>query len=80
MHEFGIGRAANLAIASLPGFTLAGDVSGSDKYYREDIVEPPILALRGAITVPGAPGLGVQPVEERIQAHTLRTATLGVNK
>ena len=41
MHEFGIGRAANLAIASLPGFTLPGDVSGSDKYYRQDLVEPP---------------------------------------
>ena len=38
MHEFGIGRAANVAIASLPGFTLPGDVSGSDKYYAEDIV------------------------------------------
>ena len=55
MHEFGIGRAANVAIASLPGFTLPGDVSGSDKYYREDLVEPPILATRGAIAVfPGA--------------------------
>ncbi len=50
MHEFGIGRAANVAIASLPGFTLPGDVSGSDKYYAEDIVDPPILAHNGAIT------------------------------
>ena len=49
MHEFGIGRAANVAIASLPGFTLPGDVSGSDKYYAEDIVDPPILAHDGAI-------------------------------
>ena len=40
MHEFGIGRAANVAIASLPGFTIPGDVSGSDKYYAEDLVEP----------------------------------------
>ena len=47
MHEFGIGRAANVAIASLPGFTIPGDVSGSDKYYAEDIVEPPILARSG---------------------------------
>ena len=39
MHEFGIGRAANLAIASLPGFTLPGDISGSDKYYRQDVVQ-----------------------------------------
>ncbi len=44
MHEFGIGRAANIAIASLPGFTLPGDISGSDKYYVEDLVDPPIVA------------------------------------
>src|ERR671933_2079907 len=48
MHEFGIGRAANVAISSLPGFTLPGDISGSDKYYAEDLVEPPIRATRGA--------------------------------
>ncbi|HEX8201308.1 MAG TPA: o-succinylbenzoate synthase, partial [Isosphaeraceae bacterium] len=46
MHEFGIGRAANVALASLPGFALPGDVSGSDKYYHEDLVEPPIRAER----------------------------------
>jgi O-succinylbenzoate synthase len=76
MHEFGIGRAANLAIASLPGFTLPGDVSGSDKYYREDLVEPPIRATRGAIAVPSGPGLGVEPVAERIGRHTLREWSL----
>ena len=78
MHEFGIGRAANLAIASLPGFSLPGDVSGSDKYYREDLVEPPILAHRGAIAVPRAPGLGVEPVEERIRRQTLRVWSIHV--
>ena len=76
MHEFGIGRAANVTIASLPGFTLPGDVSGSDKYYRRDVVAPPILAVNGAIAVPDSPGLGVEPVEDEIRAHTLRTATL----
>jgi O-succinylbenzoate synthase len=76
MHEFGIGRAANVAIASLPGFTLPGDVSGSDKYYKMDIVDPPILANRGAIPVPNRPGLGVEPLEDRITAHALRSATL----
>jgi O-succinylbenzoate synthase len=76
MHEFGIGRAANLAIASLPGFTLPGDVSGSDKYYREDIVEPPILAAQGAIAVPTGPGLGVELREDQIRAHTIRAVTL----
>src|SRR5262249_31793322 len=76
MHEFGIGRAANVAIASLPGFTLPGDVSGSDKYYAEDIVEPAILAHQGAIRVFDGPGLGVEPIEQRIAAHTLRAITI----
>ena len=77
MHEFGIGRAANVAIASLPGFTLPGDVSGSDKYYLEDIVEPPILAHRGAVTVPTMPGLGHQPLLDRIERHTYRELVIG---
>jgi O-succinylbenzoate synthase len=76
MHEFGIGRAANVAIAALPGFTLPGDVSGSDKYYAEDIVEPPIRANDGAIRVFEGPGLGVEPVEERIEARSLRTLAI----
>jgi o-succinylbenzoate synthase len=76
MHEFGIGRAANVAVAALPGFTLPGDVSGSDKYYAEDIVEPPIRAHNGAIRVFEGPGLGVEPVEERIEARTLRRLSL----
>jgi len=76
MHEFGIGRAANVAVASLPGFTLPGDVSGSDKYYREDLVEPPVLARGGAVPVPTGPGLGHEPVADRIARHTLRALTL----
>ncbi len=76
MHEFGIGRAANVAIASLLGFTLAGDVSGSDKYYASDIVDPPVLAHDGAIKVFDGPGLGVEPVEERIRARTLREISI----
>jgi O-succinylbenzoate synthase len=76
MHEFGVGRAANVAIASLPGFTLPGDVSGSDKYYAEDVVEPPILARRGAIAMFEGPGLGVVPVAERVEARTLRALTV----
>jgi O-succinylbenzoate synthase len=76
MHEFGIGRAANVAIASLPGFTLPGDVSGSDKYYRHDIVDPPILASRGAIRVPDRPGLGVEPIADRIKDSEIRTLSI----
>jgi o-succinylbenzoate synthase len=75
MHEFGIGRAANVAVASLPGFSLPGDVSGSDKYYREEIVEPPIIANRGVVEVPTGPGIGHRPLLDRIVRHTLRELT-----
>jgi O-succinylbenzoate synthase len=77
MHEFGIGRAANVAICSLPGFSLPGDVSGSDKAYREDIVDPPIRAFAGTIPVPWErAGLGFEPNRERIRAATVRELTL----
>ena len=77
MHEFGVGRAANVAIASLPGFTLPGDVSGSDKYYREEIVEPPIVADRGVVIVPEGPGTGHRPLMERISKYSSRELVLG---
>jgi O-succinylbenzoate synthase len=74
MHEFGIGRAANVAICSLPGFTLPGDVSASDRAYREDIVDPPIRAHSGAIDVPwDRPGLGFDANPERIRDRTSRS-------
>lgn len=72
MHEFGIGRAANVALASLSGFVLPGDVSGSAKYFAEDLVEPPILADRGLIEVPETPGLGHEPLLSRIERAALR--------
>ena len=78
MHEFGIGRAANVALASLPGFTLAGDVSGSDKYYAQDLVDPPVLARAGEVPVPWErPGLGHQPIMERLEEQLMQTATIG---
>lgn len=77
MHEFGVGRAANVAISSLPGFTLPGDVSASDRAYREDIVDPPIRAHDGAIDVPwNRPGLGFDANLERIKARTVRELVL----
>lgn len=77
MHEFGVGRAANVAICSLPGFTLPGDISASDRAYREDIVDPPIRAQEGAIEVPwDRAGLGFDANLERIQARTERQLVL----
>jgi O-succinylbenzoate synthase len=80
MHEYGIGRAANVAISTLAGFTLPGDVSGSDKYYAEDIVDPPILATRGAITAPSRPGLGWEPNEARLSRFVVRQQTLSLSQ
>jgi O-succinylbenzoate synthase len=59
MLETGIGRAANVALAALPGFTLPGDTSASDRYYARDIVTDPFVLDDGCLTVPTGPGLGV---------------------
>ncbi|TDD47963.1 o-succinylbenzoate synthase [Kribbella antibiotica] len=58
MHEFGIGRAANVALSSLQGFSLPSDVSASAKYYTQDVITPPVTATQGAVRVPTAAGLG----------------------
>jgi O-succinylbenzoate synthase len=72
MLETGVGRASNLALASLPGFSLPGDISASDRYYHEDITrERFTLNPDSTITVPTAPGLGVT-----IDPAALRGATL----
>jgi o-succinylbenzoate synthase len=76
MHEFGVGRAANIALASLPGFTLPSDVSGSDKYYARDVTTEPILADHGVVAVPTSAGLGVEVDEEWVAANTVRTAVV----
>lgn len=73
MLETGIGRAANVALASLPGFALPNDISASARYWREDIIEPPfVLEHDGTITVPTGAGLGVRVVPERLQKVTTR--------
>jgi O-succinylbenzoate synthase len=66
MHEFGVGRAANVALSALPGFTMPGDLSGSDERYEFDVVDPPILARDGAIPVPSGAGIGYRVLEDRI--------------
>jgi O-succinylbenzoate synthase len=77
MLETGIGRASNLALASLPGFTLPGDISASERYYAEDIAEPLFkLNPDSTIQVPEGPGLGVRVVESALQRATLRRELL----
>ena len=60
MLETGLGRAANVALAALPGFTLPGDISASDRYYRQDLTAPFVLS-DGHLAVPPAPGSGSSP-------------------
>src|ERR1700727_2114083 len=76
MLETGIGRAANLALGALPGFTLLGDTSASDRYYKTDITEPFTLS-DGHLDVPTGPGLGVTPIASELSAVTTWTEWIG---
>ena len=69
MLETGLGRAANVALAALPNFTLPGDTSASDRYFRRDITEPFVLR-DGRLPVPDGPGLGVSPIPDALNEVT----------
>lgn len=71
MIEFGISRAHNLALASLPGFTIPGDISGSDHYWEEDIIEPEIKVQGGSIILPDRPGIGFELNRKRLKEVTI---------
>jgi o-succinylbenzoate synthase len=71
MLETGIGRAFNLALASLPGFTLPADMSPARLFYAEDLVEPTFdVRADGTIEVPRLPGVGFPVQEDRIARYT----------
>jgi O-succinylbenzoate synthase len=73
MLEAGIGRAHNIAMSTLPGFTLPGDVSASARYWEKDIIVPPVVvSADGTIEAPSGPGIGFALDEERIEALTVR--------
>lgn len=76
MLETGIGRAANAALAALPGFTLPGDVSASDRFYERDIVTEPIVLDDGFVRVPTGPGLGVEIDAAALDEFTVERAEL----
>jgi O-succinylbenzoate synthase len=75
MLETGIGRAANLALAALPGFTLTGDLSASARYYARDLTEAFVLD-DGHLNVPTGPGIGVTPLADVLRAATTSVETI----
>jgi O-succinylbenzoate synthase len=77
MLESGIGRAHNIALSTLPNFTLPGDVTASRRYWHEDIIEPEVtVSPQGTIRVPTGPGIGYAPRLDRIEKLTVRTERL----
>jgi len=77
MLESGIGRAHNIAMATLAGFSLPGDVSASARYWKEDIIEPPVtVSSRGTIRAPTKAGIGFEVNQSRIDRLTVRSETI----
>jgi o-succinylbenzoate synthase len=77
MLETGIGRAANVALAALPNFTLPGDTSASGRYWRRDIVTEPFVLRDGHVDVPSGPGLGIEVDETWLDEITTSVETIG---
>jgi o-succinylbenzoate synthase len=76
MFESGIGRAHNIAAASLPGYTLPGDVSASKRYWDEDLIDPGVeVTPRGTIVIPELPGLGYHVRKDFIERSTIEKET-----
>jgi O-succinylbenzoate synthase len=74
MLETGVGRAHNIAMSTLAGFTLPGDVSASARYWAKDIIDPPVeVSPRGTINVPSGPGIGYEVAEKDLDQLTTRT-------
>src|SRR5205823_7853423 len=77
MLESGIGRSHNIALSTLPNFTLPGDVSASKRYWKEDVIEPAVqVSPEGLITVPETPGRGFAIKTDLIDKLTTRKQTL----
>ncbi len=76
MLESGIGRAHNLALAGLPGFTLPGDISASRRYWERDIVTPEFELANGRMAPAPGPGIGVTPDRDRIAELTVRSVEI----
>ncbi|MFT4417097.1 o-succinylbenzoate synthase [Fredinandcohnia humi] len=70
MLEAGISRAHNIALASLPNFTIPGDISASSRYWEQDIIEPEVIVKNGTISVPSDVGIGFGVNREFIKTIT----------
>src|SRR5699024_8663155 len=68
MLEAGVGRAHNIALTSLGGFTLPGDTAGSANYWDKDIITPEVVVENGVIAIPDKPGIGYEIDEEALEA------------
>jgi O-succinylbenzoate synthase len=80
MLETGIGRSHNIALSSLSGFSLPGDVSASSRYWEHDIIEPAVtVSAQGEIAVPQGPGRGFEVLRDRVEALTVRKTTVRAN-
>lgn len=76
MLECGIGRVHNVAVSSLPGYTLPGDVSASKRYWEENLIDPPVeVSPGGTIPVPTTPGLGYHVRHDLIECWTVEKET-----
>ena len=75
MLESGVGRAHNIAITSLPNFTLPGDTAASSLYWAEDIIEPEVTVENGEITIPTTPGIGFETSLEKVNKYTVYSRT-----
>jgi o-succinylbenzoate synthase len=81
MLESGIGRSHNIALSTLPNFSLPGDVSASQRYWKEDVIEPEVkVSPQGTITAPNTPGRGFKVKAELIEQLTTRKITLSAEK
>jgi O-succinylbenzoate synthase len=71
--ESGIGRAQNIAMSTLPNFSLPGDISASKRYWHEDVIIPEVTVTpQGTIKVPQSQGIGYTPNLDRIASLTSR--------
>jgi O-succinylbenzoate synthase len=80
MLESGVGRAHNIAMSTLPGFVMPGDVSASERYWEEDVIDPPVtVSERGTIKPPEGPGIGYEVDERRVESLAVRREEVALN-